>query len=72
MNLPLCCAKTWQLADTFFQGHVSAQQAVGGLKLWVAFNGQKDLPLAQQVEDTIRIFFVGFTDPVAPHQNVVQ
>jgi hypothetical protein len=53
-----------KLADTFFQGHVSAHHAVGGLKRWVAFNGPKELPRSQQVADTVCIFFVGFPGPV--------
>jgi hypothetical protein len=53
-----------QLAHPFFQGHVSLHQAVGSPELRIAFHGQEEFALEEQVEDTVRIFFVGFTGAI--------
>ena len=50
-----------ELAEPFFQRHSPLPQPRSGLQFRVAFDGQKKLPLPQQVEDTIGIFFISFT-----------
>jgi hypothetical protein len=50
-----------ELADPFFQRHSPLHQPISGLQFRVAFDGQKKLPLPQQVEDTIGICFISFT-----------
>ena len=56
---------------------MALHQAVSSLEFGVAGDGQKELALPQQVKDTIRIFFVGFTGAllhgpaVVPHRWAV-
>ena len=53
-----------QLADAFLQGHVPPPQAVGGREGWITGTRQQELALAQEVEDTGGIFFLGFPGAV--------
>ena len=53
-----------QLADAFLQGQVALQQAGGGLEFSLTCNRQEELALLEQVEDTVRIFFIGFPGPI--------
>src|SRR5262245_43615195 len=53
-----------QWADAFLKGHGPSHEAGGSPEYWITVNGQKELPLAQSVEDTSGVFFIGFTGPV--------